>query len=484
MKYMILLAGVLLSVLGACTRNEDITPDASEGSRTQMAFNVSVPGELEGNLFREGDEMGVFILPEGGGEENSTDNYNTRLVYESGEWKSEAALYWLSNEAGSRVEMIGYYPYRLEAGKELLSLQVEADQTGEGCRNSEFLWGKTTLTKGELGAPQTAEMRHLTSALVFHVRIDNEFSGKDKCIDNLRVKSYADGWLDCLTGEVSLKENPRWLAPYRMEVPDSWDDETYVCRISPQQYEDMEFLTFQWGDKSFSKDFTCLFEAGKVYQFTLQISDAPLLVLDSQMPIEDWKEEQHTAEMEKYQMGDPWPDADNVQGYVVRLRKGSEPGLVVGIPPEDMYQMIVPERYGEVMDSKQSALQSINWTENTGSNSMLEMRMQFGDLSDFPGFNYCASLGGGWFIPTLDELSWFFYEFFYMDSNLKKERVEWWQTHISSGTLRAFTSTLYFQWEEGREFQLSFLDETTYEVSFPYTSLRTYWSRVLPFRYY
>lgn len=35
--------------------------------------------------------------------------------------------------------------------------------------------GKTTLTKGELGAPQTAEMRHLTSALVFHVRIDNEF---------------------------------------------------------------------------------------------------------------------------------------------------------------------------------------------------------------------------------------------------------------------------------------------------------------------
>lgn len=101
MKYMILLAGVLLAVLGACTRNEDITPDASEGSRTQMAFNVSVPGELEGNLFREGDEMGVFILPEGGGEENSTDNYNTRLVYESGEWKSEAALYWLSNEAGA-----------------------------------------------------------------------------------------------------------------------------------------------------------------------------------------------------------------------------------------------------------------------------------------------------------------------------------------------------------------------------------------------
>lgn len=65
MKYMILLAGVLLSVLGACTRNEDITPDASEGSRTQMAFNVSVPGEPEGNCSVKEMKWGCLFFLKG-----------------------------------------------------------------------------------------------------------------------------------------------------------------------------------------------------------------------------------------------------------------------------------------------------------------------------------------------------------------------------------------------------------------------------------
>ena len=482
---MILLAGVVMGFFCSCTRNEDITADVSSETRSPMTFRVSVASGLEGELFQPGDEMGVFILPEGGGSEESTENYNTRLVYGDGEWKPDSTLYWLSNETGSRMEVISYYPYRPEAGMELLPLQVKTNQSSGTLHDSDYLWGKTTLTKGMVGEPQSTEMHHLTSTLVFHVQIESENTEFQEVVNFLRVMSYGDDWLDCLTGEVTWKENLRWITPHRQEIPESGDDETYVCRISPQSYENTLFLAFDWADKNFDKRFSCQFEAGKVYQFTLQVTDEPSLVLDSQMPIEEWQEESYHSELSsKYYVGDPWPDADNVQGYVVRVREDNEPGLVIGIPSEQSYSLTVPGNYNELMKRKGEILQQINWQENSGLDNMLAVRTTFGDLSDLPGFDYCDSLGFGWFIPTMNELSLFFYEFFNKEDDLRKQRVEWWKTHISMGTISAFTSTLNFQWRSGVKCLFYFQNDDTYYESYSSVDLIGYSGTILPFRFF
>lgn len=486
MKYSVLLIVLYVLLMGGCNNYEVSKP--LDENREILLLNISAIEVNGDDFFRTGDEMGVFILPENASLETEPINYNTKMVYEEGQqWKSLDKLYWLSNDLGSKMDLISYYPYNENAGKELLPIEVRSDQSIQNENSDEFLWGKVTLVKEGVNIPQNVVMNHLTSALIFHVRFVGENAENNTGIEGLRIMSYADGKLDCLTGDVSLYDNIRKLIPYCYPNAEYGDVETYSCYISPQNYDDDLFLTFEWKNEILSKNFTYNFESGKVYQFTLEISDEPKLTLDSQMPIEQWDNDfQYGQVGAKYKVCDPWPDAENVQGYVIRVREGDNPGLIMGIPTENELRFIKEEKFDYIFETYIEDLRKIDWYGNMGIYNMFAIKRLFHDLSDFPAFDYCDSLGGEWFIPTPTEMNDILYEFFWKDYNRQKQNRQWWIENISgiSEPVSFHTSTLnLYDW---KIYRLSFYfeNENDYHSEYKQSSIYSASMVVLPFRYY
>lgn len=488
MKYNTLFVCLGLLLFTECSNDETFISESPEHAFEVMSLNTFSVGEYGDEFFQAGDEMGVFILPENGTVDSELINFNTKIVYESdNRWKSLDTLYWISNDAGSKVDLISYYPYSENAGKELLPVKVRTDQREQNNRADEYLWGKTTLTKNDVNVPQDALMNHLTSMLVFHVKFSDNESTAGSGIDELNIMSYADGKLDCLTGNVTLEDNMRNLIPYCYSTPEYGDNETYSCHISPQEYNDEQFLTFKCGNKSYSRNFTYNFEAGKVYQFTLEISNEPSLKLDYQISIEQWKSDtQYGNAGAKYRICDPWPDAENIQGYVIQVREGDTPGLIMGLPSGKELEFIKSDRFSYIKKNYVEELRKIDWILNPGMNNMISTNRLFHGFSDFPAFEYCDSLGCEWFIPSDIELDRIIYRFFEDEYFEKEKRIKWWTENISpvNEYVGFYTSSMDFYWYKIYVLRFCIISETEYDKEFNEYNLSSARWEVLPFRYY
>lgn len=486
MKYNTLSAGLSLLLFMGCSNNDMFIPESTDHAFDVMSLNTFDVGGYGNDFFQTGDEIGVFIMPENSNGESELVNFNNRMVYGAdNRWESSDTLYWISNDVGSKVDLVSYYPYIENAGRELLPLRVRTDQRVRNGNEDEYLWGKTTLTKGEGNVPQDALMNHLTSMLVFHVRFSGSEPTGNAGIEELNVMSYADGVLNCLTGDVNWEENARSLIPYRYSSPEYGDSETYSCYIFPQKYNYNQFISFKFGEKNYSRNFTYDFEAGKVYQFTLNISNEPSLELDGQMPIEEWKTDtQYGSTGSKYKICDPWPDAENIQGYVMRVREGNTPGLIMGLPSGKELEFIKSDRISYIRENYIDELRKIDWWFSSYNNMITVKRLLHG-FSDFPAYEYCDSLGGEWFIPSETELDGILYDFF-EDYFEKENRIKWWTENISpvNEYVGFYTSTMDLYWFKIYVLRFCIKNETEYDKEFNEYSLHSTSWEVLPFRYY
>ena len=96
--------------------------------------------------FESGDEIGVYAAnySDAGGL-SGKQYYNVRHYYENGNWIPEDPLYWQSH--GSRTDFLCFFPYSKESqiSADTYKFSISSDQsTAEGCRKSDFLWGKVT----------------------------------------------------------------------------------------------------------------------------------------------------------------------------------------------------------------------------------------------------------------------------------------------------------------------------------------------------
>lgn len=108
------------------------------------------------------------------------------------------------------------------------------------------------------------------------------------------------------------------------------------------------------------------------------------------------------AAAQTYKVGDYYPDPN------ADLKNPAEVGLIEGI----VFEVSADGQHGKVFSLREGS--SLKWStsggadytdnENDGSLNFEAVRGMDPDFEDYPAFAWCASLGEGWYIPSVNEV--------------------------------------------------------------------------------
>lgn len=408
-KYTSLIA--LLCLITACNNSEEEKPIGNVEQRKTMNIypEISPMSRITSTSdnsfsFEEGDAIGIFILDQGRTIEGNEYNYNTKFTKTSDGWNQSKQTFWLSNQTGIENDVIGYYPYREEIEHiDVMPVVLQSDQRQKAVLNAcDYLWGKSTATLTESNPPINLTMKHVMTELIFQVTLEGEyatFSG----IENLRIFAKNQGNFNLNNGTVTPSGEKTSVLPYLNTTADDGFQQTYKALIIPQAYADESFISFELGGKTYTQSLKHELIQGKYYIFNLNFQRDPNLLLISEGGIIDnWiKESEDDFEIDQetgvYHTGDLWPDSENPVAIVIKAKENSNPGILMSLAKEK-----------RTMYSKShSFLDTFSEGTIKGRNVMTMMK-QFIETnhltwSEFPAFDYCHSLGSGWFIPNLNE---------------------------------------------------------------------------------
>lgn len=408
-KYISLIA--FLCLITACNNSEDEKQIGYFEQRKAMNIHPEIPpmsriaSTSETSFsFEEGDAIGIFILDKGGNINGNEFNYNTKFTKTSDSWNQSKQTFWLSSQTGIENDVIGYYPYREEIEYiDVMSVALQSDQRQKTALNAcDYLWGKSTTTLTESNPPINLTMKHVMTELIFQVTLEGEYVSFNG-IENLRIFAKNQGDFNLNNGKVTPSGEKTSVLPYLKTTADDGFQQTYKALIIPQKYEDESFISFELGGKTYTQPLKHELIQGKYYIFNINLHRDPNLFLISEGGIIDnWlKESEDNFEIDQeigaYQTGDLWPDSENPVAIVIKAKENSNPGILMSLAKE---KRIMYNKSYSFLDS---------FSEGTikGRNvmTMMEQYIEADHLawSEFPAFEYCRSLGSGWFIPNLNE---------------------------------------------------------------------------------
>lgn len=159
--------------LSSCSSNEETLEEAVNEKEIRIeAVYPSPQTRTNSTGFDSGDQIGVFVVPEGAILQPFGNTVNNgRFTYDGSKWTPSRTFYW--NEGKNNV--YAYYPYAEEVNDtEAFPFKVATDQsTAEGYWNSDFLWAKAEGQQAGT-APVSLKFNHILSrALVKIVKSEN-----------------------------------------------------------------------------------------------------------------------------------------------------------------------------------------------------------------------------------------------------------------------------------------------------------------------
>lgn len=238
--------------------------------------------------FESGDEIGVYTAnySDAGGL-SGKQYYNVRHYYENGNWIPEEPLYWQNN--GDRINFICFFPYSRET--EMISadtyrFSISSDQnTADGYRKSDFMWGKVTGVSPMSNAVQVG-MSHALCKLVFKIAAADGIVVDDISLENIPVS----GMLNIANGKVEACDETGSITCIGN------GNNTYSAVIIPQSGKLTPKVTYKVYLPPYGLIETCsmqlyadfLREPGKVYTGNIKIERNEVFL--SNFEISPWNE--------------------------------------------------------------------------------------------------------------------------------------------------------------------------------------------------
>lgn len=408
-KYILLIA--LPCLMLACNKNEDEKQDNNSEHRIVMNIHPDIPPlsrvtttSDNSFIFEEGDAIGIFIVDEGSTIYGNEYNYNTKFTKTSDSWNQSKQTSWRSTQNGAKNDVIGYYPYNeMIEYIDVMPITILNDQRNKADLNAcDYLWGKSTATLTESNSPVRLTMNHVMTELIFQITLEGEYMTNNG-IENLQIFAKNKGNFNLNDGNVTASGERTPIIPYLTTTADDGFKQTYKALILPQEYVDESFISFEIEGKTYSQPLKYNLLQGKYYVFNLNVGQDPNLFLLSEGGIIDnWiKENEDDLEIDheigSYLTGDLWPDSQNPVAIVIKARENSNPGILMSLTKEK--RIMYSQSYSFINEISEGVYSGRNVM------SMMEQFIEMNQLTwnDFPAFEFCRSLGDGWFIPNIEE---------------------------------------------------------------------------------
>lgn len=460
-KYISLIT--LLCLITACNNSEEERKqNGNSGQDKVMNINPDIPPMSRvtsttdnSYVFEKGDGIGIFIVKQGEALYGNEYNYNTKFSKTSDGWEQSLQTTWLSSEIGSVNDVIGYYPYRetIEYIEEM-PITLKGDQRQKADLSAcDYLWGKNSATLTESNPPVSLTMKHIMTELVFQITLEGEYAAYNG-IENLQIFAKNQGNLNLNNGKVTPSGKKTSVTPFLKTTADDGFQQTYKALIIPQEYADESFISFEMGGKTYTQSLKHELVQGKYYIFNLNLKRDPNLFLLSEGGIiNNWLKESEddfeiNHETGSYQTGDLWPDSENPVAIVVKARKNSNPGILMSLAKEN--QVMYTKSYPFLNTFSEGTMKGRDVM------TMMEQSIETNHLTwnEFPAFEYCHSLGKGWFIPNLEEAQSLLattlkgiglYKWFEYMGNVGEEVLMWTSMLTSSQNVLVGTCTITYQ---------------------------------------
>lgn len=169
--------------LSSCSSNDETLKETV--NENEIRIEAIHPSQTRANStgFDSGDQIGVFVVPEGAILQPFGNAVNNGLyTYDGSQWTPSRTFYW--NEGKNNV--YAYYPYAAEVNDtEAFPFKVSTDQsTAEGYSLSDFLWAKAEGQQAG-ASPVSLKFNHLLSRALVKIVKGDDYEGD--LPDNMEV---------------------------------------------------------------------------------------------------------------------------------------------------------------------------------------------------------------------------------------------------------------------------------------------------------
>lgn len=284
-KYInVLFFSAIVMFVTSCTKNDSF-------EKTQMNIKSVLENtntKVSDSGFENSDQIGVYVVDYSGttaGSLSPTTNHGTNVkhtyVSELDKWTPETGkeIFW--NDAVTKVDVYGYYPYNSSVTSITeYPFSVQSDQsTSLNYFKSDFLWAKTSNVTAQT-FPVTLTFGHKMSKIVITTTAgvgftESEFNAATKSVEIIGVKLSSK--INLSNGTVSIDNSI-----VNGTITPKTSGNVFTAILVPQTVsESTVFIkaTVNGVVYYYSKGFT--FESNKQYNFTVTVNKNSLSVLSN-----------------------------------------------------------------------------------------------------------------------------------------------------------------------------------------------------------
>lgn len=159
----------------SCSDDETLEKAINEEEIRIEAIYPSQQTRTTSTGFESGDQIGVFVVPEGAILQPFGNTVNNgRYTYDGSKWTPSRTFYW--NEGKNNV--YAYYPYAVDVNDtETFPFEISTDQSmAENYSLSDFLWAKAEGQQAGT-APVCLKFRHVMSRALVEIVKSENFEG-------------------------------------------------------------------------------------------------------------------------------------------------------------------------------------------------------------------------------------------------------------------------------------------------------------------
>lgn len=255
----------------SCSDDETLEKAINEKEIRIEAIYPSQQTRTTSTGFESGDQIGVFVVPEGAILQPFGNTVNNgRYSYDGSKWTPSRTFYW--NEGKNNV--YAYYPYAEKVNDiEAFLFKVFTDQSiAENYSLSDFLWAKAEGQQAGT-APVSLKFRHVMSRALVEIVKGKDFEGE--LPDNMEVflhNTVTTANVDLAAGG-AYKDAYASVQSIKMQ---KLSKDRYVAIVVPQNITTRRPLVeIVMGNISYLMEGTISFKQGYQHTITITVTENP-----------------------------------------------------------------------------------------------------------------------------------------------------------------------------------------------------------------
>lgn len=258
--------------LSSCS-NDETQKETVNGNeiRIEAIYPSQQTTRANSTGFDNGDQIGVFVVPEGAILQPFGNAVNNgRYTFDGTKWTPSRTFYW--NEGKHNV--YAYYPYTAEVNDtEAFPFKVSSDQsTVEGYSKSDFLWAKAEGQQAGT-SPVSLKFSHVLSRALVEIVKGDDYEGD--LPDNMEVflhNTVTKANVDLATGG-SCKDAYAGMESIKMQ---KLSKNLYTAIVVPQNIATRRPLVeIIMGHISYLMEGTMSFKQGYQHTITITVTENP-----------------------------------------------------------------------------------------------------------------------------------------------------------------------------------------------------------------